>query len=391
MRRTPRALAAALAAAGLALALAPRAARAIPAFARRYEVSCTLCHGPFPRLKPYGEAFAGRGYALEPGTEPAPTTADTGDELLQLPKDFPLSLRFDGFAQLQGRSPSVDFQAPFMVKLLAGGRIADKVGFFAYLILEEGEPIGFEDAYVQFSDVFRLPLDLIVGQFQIADSIVKRELRLERLDYAILTARVGGEGGSIVDLTYDRGLAAVLHTGPVDSVLTVTNGNGIGEAVREGVFDKDPYKNFSLHVAAALGPVRVGALGFVGKERGSTGRLNTTWYAGPDLVVNLGEWASLTGVYLERHDTDPTFSGAGAVRTRGGFAEAVVFPGGIDGRWALSAIYNKVRSGDPGAEAESAGAALSWLYRRNIRLVAEVDRDVREEAWIGSLGTVAAF
>ncbi len=378
-----------LALGAIGAALVPGAAHAIPAFARRYDVSCTTCHEPFPRLRPYGEAFAGRGFALEPGAAPTSSDVDLGDDLLSLPRDFPISIRFDGFAQVQDRSPQTDFQAPWVFKLLAGGQIAKGVGFFTYLIIEEGEAKGLEDAYVQFSRVFGLPVDVLAGQFQVADSIVKRELRLERLDYAMLTTRVAD---SVVDLTYDRGVAFAVGSALLGGVLTVTNGNGIGPA-SGGIADKDPYKNFALHLASALGPVRVGLLGFVGKERGATGALNTTWYAGPDVVADLGEWATVRAAFLERRDTNPRFAtdGASEVSTRGGFVEAVLFPAGRDGRWALVGLYNKVRSGTEEAAAESAAGAVSWLYRRNVRLTGEVDRDVVGDVWTGSLGTVVSF
>ena len=31
---------------------------AIPAFARKYKMSCKTCHAPIPRLKAYGDEFA---------------------------------------------------------------------------------------------------------------------------------------------------------------------------------------------------------------------------------------------------------------------------------------------------------------------------------------------
>ena len=39
-------------------------ADAIPAFARRYNLSCSTCHAPFPKLKPYGDDFAGNGFII---------------------------------------------------------------------------------------------------------------------------------------------------------------------------------------------------------------------------------------------------------------------------------------------------------------------------------------
>ena len=38
---------------------------AIPAFARKYQISCQVCHSPaLPRLKGFGEEFAGNGFRL---------------------------------------------------------------------------------------------------------------------------------------------------------------------------------------------------------------------------------------------------------------------------------------------------------------------------------------
>lgn len=38
------------------------ASSAIPAFARKYGASCSLCHAPFPRLTAFGERFAANGF-----------------------------------------------------------------------------------------------------------------------------------------------------------------------------------------------------------------------------------------------------------------------------------------------------------------------------------------
>ncbi|MCL7965905.1 MAG: hypothetical protein M8857_02250, partial [marine benthic group bacterium] len=57
----------------------------IPAFARKYGVSCNLCHMPFPKLTEFGETFAGNGFQFAVD-EPPRDTIDTGDPLLQLVK-----------------------------------------------------------------------------------------------------------------------------------------------------------------------------------------------------------------------------------------------------------------------------------------------------------------
>lgn len=378
-------IAAALAVSAAAAALLPEPASAIPAFARRYRFSCTTCHTTFPQLRPYGAEFAGRGFALEPGQEPAGASIDAGDPLLALPRHFPLAVRFDAFAQASEETPELDFQAPWIVKLLTGGQIAPKVGFYAYFIIEEGEVIGFEDAYVHFDEVFGLPLDVLVGQFQLSDPIAKREIRLTRLDYQILKARVGL---SPVDLTYDRGVALALSVLGFDAVGTVTNGTGLSSGA---AFDGDSLKNFGFDLARGFGPVRLGLYGFYGKQRES-GVLNDTWVLGPHLDVALGEALALRGAYLERRDSAANFvDGEAEIATRGGFVEATWYPQGWNGRWAVVGLYNRVDSDDAAAEVESAGLGGTWLLRRNVRLTAEVDYDLGLEAWTGSVGTVLAY
>jgi hypothetical protein len=375
----------------VAALVAPRSAAAIPAFARKYRFSCSTCHGPFPRLKPYGEEFGARGFRMEDAAqEPARATVDVGDDLLQLPRELPLAIRFDGFgAWSSSGAAKTDFQAPWVFKLLSGGAIADKVSYYVYFIIERGEVAGLEDAYLQFSRVFGLPVDVLLGQFQVCDSLFKRELRLERLDFEILSTRVGR---SVVNLTYDRGLVLVGHFAPVEAVVQVVNGSGIGVGVPGYGFDADPYKNLALRLSADLGPVRLGAFGYYGKER-QDGVVNELFYAGPDLVLTLGEALQLNAIYLERRDTNPFFaaSPAGKVATRGGFAEVLAFPDGWNGRWALSLLYNRVQSDDAGARRNSGAVGASWLLRRNVRLVAEASRDFERDASAVSLGTVVAF
>ncbi len=392
MRPSHSALSALLAAATLALLAAPLEAAAIPAFARKYRVSCTTCHAPVPRLKAYGEEFAARGFAMEPGQEPARAVLDVGDEALQLPRDFPLAVRLDLYGEwARQRNPQVDFQTPFVFKALMGGQIARDVSYYTYFIIENGgEAMGIEDAWVQFSSIFGAPLDLVVGQFQVCDPIVKRELRLTREDYEILRVK---PGLSQTNLTYDRGLILVWHApAEIDLVGMVTNGNGIGPAT--SAFDDDRFKTWSLRVVMPLGPVRLGLFGSIGKALGgAVGELNETVYWGPDLAIALGEDLTISGQWLSRTDSNPRFdpANAGGVVTRGGWLEAVWLPTGQNGPFSVALLGNKVISGDSAVRRESVGLNGGWLFRRNVRVVAEARYDrLSEEARL-SLGTVVAF
>lgn len=390
-----RLLALAACAAAAAALLHAEPAGAIPAFARKYRVSCTTCHAPFPRLKPYGEAFAGRGFAMEPGQEPPRATLDVGDELLQLPREFPLAIRVDGFVEwTPDADPQIQQQAPWAFKLLTGGQIADGVAYYGYFIIEKGEVVGLEDAYVQLSGVFGLPVDVLFGQFTVSDPLVKRELKLTRLDYQVLTVR---PGASDLDLTYDRGLMAAWHApGEVEVLAELVNGAGIGPC--DGALcDPDRYKNGALRITRAFGPVRLGAFGYLGKQlkavTAGAPMVNTTVVFGPDAVVELGDLGTLTAAWLERRDSNAGFlpSGWTETTTRGGFAELVVLPQGPNGRTALTALYNRVDSDDALARRHSAALAASWLHSRNVRLVGEVQRDLEADAWRLSVGTVLAY
>src|SRR5262245_55940916 len=221
-----------LALVALASPAVPRTARAIPAFARKYRVSCVQCHSPVPRLNAFGEAFAANGFEFAVG-EPPRDTVGTTDALLRLQNDLPLAVRFDSYIRAQnkpsGGQNSFDLQTPWVMKLLSGGQVSDQVSYYMYFLLTEGGEIGgMEDAYVQFTDIMESGISLAVGQFQVSDPMFKRELRLEYEDYQPYRVRVGM---AVADLTYDRGLMAFWSPREgTDLTVEVVAGRGLNEA-----------------------------------------------------------------------------------------------------------------------------------------------------------------
>lgn len=369
------------------------ASEAIPAFARKYQFSCSTCHAPFPRLKPYGEEFAARGFRLEdPAQEPTRAFYDVGDPWLMLPREFPLALRLDGYASLvdsQGKPKTTDVEWPWSVKFLTGGQLSKKISYYAYGILEKGETLKLEDTWVQFNSVFNLPVDVMVGQFQVSDPLFKRELRLTRNDYAILKLRVGH---SPTNLTYDRGLVFTWHApAEVEVVGQVVNGNGI-EAADEG-FDDNRFKSLSLRAVRSFGPVRLGVFGYRGRSGPDRGPSDRITYVGPDVVADLGEKWQLSLCYLRRTDDDPFLVGRqeASLVSKGGFVELHYFPQGQDGRWAVTLLANRVTSDVPNVEVKNASLTVNYLVARNFRLVAELLRDQKADQNVLSFGLVTAF
>jgi hypothetical protein len=113
---------------------------AIPAFARRYRVSCTLCHQPVPRLTAFGQQFAGNGFRMAEGEAPRDTIW-TGDSLLALSRDVPLAVRVDAYVQAYSSgSAKSDLQTPYLIKVLASGPLSKALSYYMYVnLLERGE------------------------------------------------------------------------------------------------------------------------------------------------------------------------------------------------------------------------------------------------------------
>lgn len=387
----------------LLLAMPPRDAEAIPAFARKYDVSCSLCHTPVPTLNDFGEDFAGNGFQMAKGEE-LRDAVDTGDELLTLMDRIPLAFRFDGYARANINSdlPSTDLETPWGIKLLSGGQIAPNISYYMYFFMSEhGEVAGLEDAYVQFSDIGGTGIDLLAGQFQVSDPLFKRELRLEFEDYQAYRVRVGD---ARADLTYDRGLMAVYSPWDGgDLSFQVVNGQGLDNTTARKLYDVGDAKNLAARFSQSFGPVRVGAFGYYGSETAG-GRDNGIRVYGPDATVSMGPGLVLNAQYLRRTDENPFFSGAPEPDTEVdmGFAELIWGPEGPTGRWFLTGLYNHVsadapiftvRQGEVGLLDSYRALALgaNYLVARNFRLTGEVQYDLDRESYRVVTGFVSAF
>jgi hypothetical protein len=392
--------------------LAPAPAAAIPAFARKYHVSCSLCHNPAPRLNEFGEAFAANGFQF-PGETPR-DTLDTGDELLTLLERIRFAFRFDGYAVAQsgarGQGPAVDLQTPWGIKLLSGGPIAEKVSYYMYFFMSErGEVAGLEDAYLQFTDIGGSGVTAMIGQFQMSDPLFKRELRLEYEDYQPYRVRVGEAS---TDLAYDRGV--MLTYSPWagnDLTLQLVNGQGLRAGSGARLFDRDRAKNVMLRTSQELGPIRVGVFGLYGAEertRDAARVRNETWIWGPDATVPLGSALELNLQYLRRGDDNAFFDPAAPRSTTidAGFAELVWSPQGPTGRWYFTGLYNQVASDAPvvslrlGEQADAVpylddyrtlSLGAHYLLRRNVRLTGEAGWGFHDERARLVAGFVTAF
>ncbi len=401
-----------------ALILMPPDGVGMPGFARKYNMSCTVCHAPFPKLKPYGFEFIAAGYKLPEG-EPPRSTIDTGDDLLTLTRDFPIGMRMDLYGTYEHeKTPNNDFTVPYLLKIISGGPVTEDISYYFYFFFSEhGEIAGIEDALLYFRDLFGSGVNLTVGQFAVNDPLYKSETRLTREGYMAYKRKPGRSMGT---LSYERGIA--LDTGfefGLDLVAMVFNGNGIGTA--DGAFDVDDYKSGFLRAAQGIGPVSVGGFFYYGREEGqaaAAGALgglaggslsalavdtfdNDIMYVGGDVSLQL-EVFELSALLLRRTDTNPNFTKDGeGVTSHGLLAEAIWRPGYDQGRFALTALYNWFASdmtderGDDPLAYHSATLSASWLLGRNARLIGEytliLEDAGMENGHRGTVGLVSGF
>jgi hypothetical protein len=132
---------------------------AIPSWARKYNVSCYMCHSGFPQRNAVGEAFQNNGYRFAGATEEALTKQKNikigNDEWNKQAPNAPFQGSFPQFDPLSmtlgntnlinytsqqtnrttGASPGkiFNFSAPNSVSLFYGGSVGDNITYFGQL------------------------------------------------------------------------------------------------------------------------------------------------------------------------------------------------------------------------------------------------------------------
>ena len=151
-------------------------AQAIPAFSRKYQVTCTVCHTRVPRLNRTGERFLENGYQL-PGTEDGGSTSKRklGDVTLDEVTHY-LGVRLRGTplrtfhsdTHHAGNSKNqTEFTFPEIFSLFAAGTATNNVGFFVELESNmEESATAVERGFVTFNNLGKHDLaHLRVGRF----------------------------------------------------------------------------------------------------------------------------------------------------------------------------------------------------------------------------------
>ena len=385
--------------------------QAIPVFARQYEISCAACHDAYPRLNEFGVSFRDNNYRLPNWKEKI--GIDTGDDMLMLPKTPQLAIRAQAYTQQhQAReinatytgytsndSSEVDFQSPYLVKLLSSAPLSDNMTYYFYGIFAEKGQNGttaIEDAWFRHDDAFGTGTGVMLGQFQVSDLMFPRETRMIFQDF--MAYRFAG-------ITYERGVILDHAIGPVSLSVGAVNGNGISASASlnspgykrpDRMFDSNNSKDIFGRLGTKLGPVKMGLFGLVGKQNS----INNDPLAG-------GTTTGLTAGtrQVEKQITGLDFSGtvAGNIHwyTQGlwtrwsGFLDSdptrdynwVAGFFGIDyiysPRWSYSLLYNYGDARDlnnsgtiyEGINMKTLTFTTSYYFARNVKGIVELNAD----------------
>ncbi len=168
----------------------------IPAFARKYQTSCSTCHNNFPELNDFGEAFKKNGFKFPQNDEQfvkePPVLLGAKAQRMVFPKAIypgeipgmlPIGFRYNGFMTYNSKQPvslgflpRTDLFTPNTFTVISAGTFGDGLSFWIDDDISaggSGAEGGLGDGYLKVNDLghkLGLPkdaLNLRFGQFEV--------------------------------------------------------------------------------------------------------------------------------------------------------------------------------------------------------------------------------
>ncbi len=187
----------------LVLLLASRAA-AIPAFARKYQTSCSTCHYAYPKLNKFGRTFLNNGFRYPKGEDPSyikedPTSmgAERYKEVFpdaiwpsDIPGSAPVSIRMINRVNFQpDQEPRSSFEFPKELGILFGGTLGESFSFFGGVEYENADEFDY-DFYLQYN--YRPAFNVKLGK--VDPSPIANHMRLSSSSFGYLSMQVSESG-----------------------------------------------------------------------------------------------------------------------------------------------------------------------------------------------------
>ena len=170
----------------------PQIAEAIPAYARKYNTTCSRCHIGFPKLNTFGKNFRLHGYQ-QPGDAKTKKLISDDDPNLSLIEQVPLAIVLESsldFPEWIGETERNSFGFLEEVGLFYGDTLAPDIGFFGHVSFEDGGAQPGKNNIV-FSHLGGKNVFLQFGLLDLMENGVNPHYSLTRAPYAIFASDVG--------------------------------------------------------------------------------------------------------------------------------------------------------------------------------------------------------
>ena len=189
------------------VSVAPDAAEAIPAFARKHSIPCTMCHQQFPKLNQFGISFKNRGYRLP----------DEKGKFVWEEKVWPIAaIGRMGWKFTDDHAGTKADEFVFEgLELFSGGTLAPRISYFIDALTSDNLPL------LQFNDI--LPdsaLNIKVGQYNVDNYGLSHPRRLTFSTYLVQTSAdrddnvtFGNQGVEINGQFEDSGMRYIFGVG----------------------------------------------------------------------------------------------------------------------------------------------------------------------------------
>lgn len=295
--------------------VSPRQGTAIPAFARKYQTSCTTCHNNYPELNDFGEAFKKNGFKFPTDDEtfvkepPVMLGAKAQRSVFpkavypgEIPGTIPIGFRYSGYAMYNSKQPlslgflpRTDLFTPNTFTIIGAGSLGERISFWIDDDISaggSGAEGGLGDGYLRFNDLghyIGLPkdaLNLRFGQFELDLPFTQaRTINLtdyDIYDQASVAASQGTTDNPFAFAAPQRGIeiGGYPHDGNFNWSVALVNGNNDSPAARNS---KDVYirvsEKFNLERDASVRK-EVQAAGPTGPRDHTSLRVGAFYYYG---------------------------------------------------------------------------------------------------------------
>jgi hypothetical protein len=304
----------------LLLAQAP-SGKAIPAFSRKYQTSCTTCHNNYPELNDFGEAFKKNGFKFPKDDEtfvkqePVLLGSKAQKEAFpgaiypgEIPGTVPIAFRYSGtfgwnasqppgVNQTSAYVPRTDIFQPNTFTIISAGSFGQNLSFWIDDDIStggSGAAGGLGDGYLRYNDLgrfFHLPtnsLNVRFGQFELDLPFTQaRSIYLSDYDVYDQANVAGAQGTTNNPFVLGAPQRAIEfggypNNGNFNWSVAITNGSNDGPAMRgnKDVYlrasyrfnlERDPESRHAIQAAGPSGPrdhtsIRLGGFYYYGRN-----------------------------------------------------------------------------------------------------------------------------